>query len=100
LIKFLTNNIDVVDEDDIRKQLKDLKANEENLLKQKDEIIALLESQQHEEVNEEILNKTIEQYLTEESPQLLTIKRKQEYLRKVFREIRVYESGKVEFIRL
>ncbi|WP_166238500.1 recombinase family protein [Paenibacillus turpanensis] len=100
LIKFLTNNMDVVDEDDVREQLKDLKANEESLLKQKDEIIALLESQQYEEVNEEILNETIEQYLTEESPQLLTIERKQEYLRKVFREIRVYESGKVEFIRL
>lgn len=100
LIKFLTNNIDVIDEDYIREQLKDLKANEENLLKQKDEIIALLESQQHEEANENICKETIGQYLTEESPQLLTIGRKQEYLRKAFREIRVYESGKVEFVRL
>jgi len=100
LIKFLTNNMDVVDEDDIREQLKDLKGNEEKLLQYKNELLSLLESQKYEEQNIEILNETIEQFLAEASPEALPIERKQEFLRKVFREIRIYDNGKVEFYNL
>jgi site-specific DNA recombinase len=100
LLNFMTNNADVIDEADIRNQLKEMKDKEDHLLKLKEETAALLENMQNEEFNEEILNETIEQYLREDNPELLTIECKQEYLRKVFREIRVYASGKVEFIRM
>ncbi len=100
LITFLVNNADVVDEEDIRNQLMKLKEREEHLKKSREEITELLGSKQDEEINEEILNETVEEYLREENPQLLTIEQKQEYLRKVFREIRVYSNGKVEFVRM
>ncbi|TYS68841.1 recombinase family protein [Sutcliffiella horikoshii] len=100
LINFMVNNADIVDEEDIRNQMKELKSKEEHLTKLKEEVIEMLQNRQHEEFNEEILNETIEQYLREDNPQLLTIERKQDYLRKVFREIRIYSNGKVEFIRL
>jgi site-specific DNA recombinase len=100
LLNFLTLNADVVDEDDIRNQLKELKEKEEQLLKIKEEIAALLDSMQNEEFNEEILNETVEQFLQEDNPELLPLEIKQEYLRKIFREIRVHASGKVEFIRM
>lgn len=100
LLDFMTNNADIVDEDDIRNQLKELKEKENHLLKLKEETAALLEEMQNEEHNEENLNKTVEDFLHEENPEELTIEEKQDYLRRIFREIRVHASGKIEFILL
>ncbi|KXH87375.1 recombinase family protein [Sporosarcina sp. HYO08] len=99
LLDFMTNNADLVDEDDIRNQLKELKDKEEHLLKVREETAALLVDIQDNEFTEEILNETIEQYLREDTSDL-SIERKQDFLRKVFREVRIYASGKVEFIRM
>jgi len=99
LLNFLINNEDVVDEEEIRKQLREIKDREETLLQQREKTAELLEHRNNEEYNEEILHETVEQFLREDSASL-TLERKQEFLRKIFREIRVYSSGKVEFIRL
>ncbi|MBL4951318.1 recombinase family protein [Neobacillus sp. YIM B02564] len=100
LLNFLTMNADIVDEEDIRNQLIDLKEEEDQLLKLKEETAALLDEMQQEEANDEILSEVVEEYLQAEKTKTLTLERKQELLRKAIREIRVYPSGKVEFIRM
>lgn len=100
LLNFMVNNEDLVDEEEIRNQLKDLKDKEEKLLRLKEETSVLIKNMENEESNEEILNEAVEQYLRENNPELLTVEQKQDYLRKIFREIRVYEDGKVELIRM
>ncbi|WP_243549955.1 recombinase family protein [Priestia megaterium] len=100
ILNFMTLNADVVDEEDIRNQLKVLKDKEEKLLKSKEETSTLLEDMKNEDFDEEILKEAVEQYLCESSPETLTIEQKQEYLRKVFREVRIYDDGKVELIRM
>lgn len=100
LLNFLTMNADIVDEEDIRNQLINLKEEEDQLLKLKEETAALLDEIQQEEVNEEILAEVVEEYLQAAESKTLTLERKQELLRKAIREIRVYPSGKVEFIRM
>ncbi|MFS1513679.1 recombinase family protein [Chengkuizengella sp. SCS-71B] len=100
LLNFMVNNADIVDEEDIRNQLKELKEKEEHMLKLKKETIELLDNSNDEGFQEEILREMVEQFIHEENIESLTINRKQDYLRKVFREIRIYSDGKIEFIRL
>lgn len=100
LLNFMVNNADIVDEEEIRNQLKELKESEEQFLKLKEETSEMLEKSKDEGFQDEILSETVEQFIHEDSIESLTLERKQEYLRKVFREIRVYSDGKIEFIRL
>ncbi|MFC4022714.1 recombinase family protein [Oceanobacillus longus] len=99
LLDFMVKNGDLIDEADIRNQLKELKDKEEQLSKLKDETAALIEDMQHESFNEEIMKETFEEFMQEDASEM-SVERKQELLRKALREVRVYPSGKVEFIRM
>lgn len=99
LLNFMVNNSDIVDEDEIRNQLKELKVKEAHFLKLKEETAEILEKGKDDDFQDEILSETVEQFLQEDNVESLTLERKRDYLRKVFREIRVYSDGKIEFIR-
>lgn len=99
LISFMAANADIVDEEDIRNQLKELKITEEKLLKTKEEIAQSIEEIQSEDYNEEIFNEVVEEFLISES-ESLTVEKKRHFLRKVVREIRVYSDGRVDFVRM
>lgn len=81
---------------EIEEMIKEANEREEALTKERDELAAQLERYKQSQFTEEILTETIEQFLKEQ-PETLTLERKQEFLRKVFREIRVYDNGKIEF---
>lgn len=100
LIRVMVENSDVIDEDDIRQQLVDLKEREERLKETQKELEKALENRQYEEYSEEIFEDTVKEFLQIENPDSLPIERKQEFLRKVFREIRVYSNGEIKFIRM
>lgn len=100
LLDFMTNNADIVDEEDIRNQLKELKEKEDHLLKLKEETAALLEERKNNEVNDEIRAKAVERYFENENPESMSIEERQELLRMLYREIRVYSNGKIDFISL
>lgn len=99
VLNFMATNSDIVDEEDIRIQLKDLKEEEESLLKLKDNTIDLIKEMKQDNFNEELLNKAVDQYWSN-NPKTLTFEQKQEFIRTLYREIRVYSSGKIEFISM
>ncbi|KIL35729.1 DNA recombinase [Gordoniibacillus kamchatkensis] len=84
---------------EIEEMIREANEREEALTKERDELAAQIERYKQNQFTEEILSETIEQFLAEGSPETLTLERKQEFLRKVFREIRVFDNGKVEFYK-
>lgn len=84
---------------EIEEMIREANEREEALTKERDELAEQMERYKQNQFTEEILSETIEQFLAEGSPETLTLERKQEFLRKVFREIRVFDNGKVEFYK-
>ncbi|WP_419872351.1 hypothetical protein [Candidatus Pristimantibacillus sp. PTI5] len=80
---------------EIEDMIRELNEREEGLIKERDGLASQMEANKQGQFSEEILAVTIEQFLAEGSPETLTIERKQEFLRKVFSEIRVYDNGRV-----
>lgn len=100
LVQIMVENEDLIDEEEIREQLLELKEKEKQLLETKEELEEMLNQQNEAEIDEEIFEDTVEEFLKEKDPDSLPIERKQEFLRRVFREIRVYSNGDIKFIRM
>lgn len=100
LLNFMMNNSDVIDEEEIRNQLKELKEKEERLREDLEQIIQQLRHFEDEKFSEEVLLETVEQFLQQSAPESLSLSEKRDFVRRIFREIRVYRDGKVEFIRI
>lgn len=81
---------------EVEEMIRDVNEREALLTKERDDLTAQMERYQQNQFTEEILSETVEQFLNE-SPESLTFERRQEFLRKVFREIRIFNNGKVEF---
>ncbi|MGD6841243.1 recombinase family protein [Bacillus infantis] len=100
LLQFLANNADIVDEEEIRNQLVEIKDKEQRLKNSREELLQSLNDKEADDISEEITAEAMERFLQIEDPDKLPIEEKQDLLRGVFREIRVYSDGKIEFIRL
>lgn len=77
-------------------------ATNDNITRLENEIKSLeekIEVQKANSFTETVLLETISDFLSIDN-ESLTIEKRQEFLRRVFKEIRVYENGKVEFYRL
>ena len=96
LLWFVAQNADLINESDIRTQLEELKEKEERLLKAKDYVEKRLNDSKQYEISVENLKRVAELYLKEDS-ESLTVERKQELIRMIFKEIRVFKDGRVEF---
>lgn len=87
LIKLFSNDFDM-GEDDIREELRELADKEEHLKNKHEELLVELYDQRQVESNRNLLQETLEYYLTL-NPDELTFDDKQNLIRRVVKEIRV-----------
>jgi site-specific DNA recombinase len=87
LIKLFSSDIDM-GEDEIREELRELAEHEEQLKKRFAELTAEIDNQQQAESSRNLLQETLEYYLTF-NPDELTFEDKQNLIRRVVREVRV-----------
>jgi site-specific DNA recombinase len=91
LIKLFAASEDGISENEIRQELKELTQKEEGFNKQLLELRSLLDTVQNKEYNINVLMEAVQYYLSKGKDEL-TFEEKQDLIRQVTREIRVYED--------
>lgn len=91
LLALFANGLDI-SEEEIREQLRSLKIKETEILKQLEEIEPALKSSKQKKYNKNLLKEAAEYYFSAKGMQELTFEDKQEMIRHIVKEIRVYEE--------
>jgi site-specific DNA recombinase len=92
LLKLFSSGEEDLGEEEIRQELRDLKAREERLLQQLTELEEQAQRMKESGYNRDLLQEAAKYYLSKK-PDELTFEDKRELIRHVVREIRVYENN-------